>query len=308
MENGDPFGRMERHKGFEKLLKHPKNGGQVFWGKKNWSLISANFSMPNMVTFNVRNCRFAGFAAILEKCRNTLAVLLGTGRDWPLRCRNTIHRFTKPLDEVASGWISSVRSWLSLPADGTLPSGGPLISWLPVELLTFDQPEVATFHFQTLSPGPFVYHHSSLTWRVLVSWERNLLGDQTSGTDVKSISHESHHHVKFIRCFYLVKVMTLYDIRHPEPRRNFLVSHFWLQVVTKVWSSLQQDLVPTSAKFTWRIDIGVLEEAWGSGCLPWLVPLTHTLGCRALMLMERAVIGHFIISIPSIRLFPSWGH
>jgi len=25
---------------------------------------------------------------------------------------------------VASGWISSVRSWLSLPADGTLPSGG----------------------------------------------------------------------------------------------------------------------------------------------------------------------------------------
>ena len=74
-----------------------------------------------------------------------------------------VPRETGGWDEVASGWISSVRSWLSLPADGTLPSGGPLISWLPVELLTFDQPEVATFHFQTLSPGPFVYHHSSLT-------------------------------------------------------------------------------------------------------------------------------------------------
>lgn len=131
------------------------------------------------------------------------------------------------------------------------------------------QPEVGTFHFR---PGAICLSFiPNLKGMLLLSWEHKLLGSQTSGTDVKSVSHESHHFVKFILCFYLVKVMTLYDILHG---RNSLVSHHF-QVVTKVWSSLQQDLVPISAKFTWRIEFGVTAlEAWGPGCLA--CPLTHT--------------------------------
>ena len=123
-------------RGVASLSGSVQNGGpQEMAIRCQWFIPVAGWQVR--VSFPSSNCVQLGHSIVMAVPPNFHAFFHGKSRKWMMTAgiprkpaqNSPLHRHLllgprwSLVAEVASGWISSVRSWLSLPADGSLATG-----------------------------------------------------------------------------------------------------------------------------------------------------------------------------------------